>query len=191
MMNGTVLAGALSIIGSQGGSLSEETLSAFLLSDNLDEPLTTAFSHALMLFFDGQTGDAGLVAFPIVEAAARGALLLLNEPLYRLEAGQGPGHFPALDVYIQALEDRGLDEDWLRTLRIVLTPDGLNLRNETAHGHKLSYTAVESALMLRIAGMLLYLNGPSSTEEGDAWAVQQLHYPQRQRRRRWRIMIYR
>jgi len=45
--------------------------------------------------------------------------------------------------------------------------------------------------MLRIAGMLLYLNGPSSTKEGDAWAVQQLRYPQRKRRRRWRIMIYR
>ena len=78
MMNGTVLAAALSIIGSQGGSLSQETLSAFLLSDNMDEPLTMAFSHALMLFFDGRTSDAGLVAFPIVEAAARGALLLLN-----------------------------------------------------------------------------------------------------------------
>ena len=191
LMNGAVLAGALDVIGGKGDNLNDDVLASFLLDDNMDEPLTLAYSHALTLFFEGRTSDAGLVAFPIVEAAARGALLLLNEPLYRLEAGQGRGHFPALDVYIQALEDQGLDEDWLRTLRIVLTPDGLNLRNETAHGHKLAYSRVESALMLRIAGMLLYLNGPSSTQEGEAWATRLLAHPLPKRRRRWHIVIYR
>lgn len=190
-MNGTVLARALDIIGNQGRDLSEGVLSSFLLGSNTDEQLTVAFSHALMLFFEGRTSDAGLVAFPIVEAAARGALLLLDEPLYRLQAGQTPGHFPSLDIYIQALEEHGLDEDWVRTLRIVLTPEGFNLRNETAHGHKLTYTAVESALMLRIAGLLLGLNGPSSTKDSDAWAMSQRRYPPRKRRRCWRIMIYR
>jgi hypothetical protein len=191
IFQGACLAEALALIAKKPGDLSEDALAAFLLAENLDKPLTIAYSHALMLFFEGRSSDAGQVALPIVEAAARGALLLLDEPLYRLEAGESSGRFPTLDFYIDALERRGLDEDWVRALRVILTRDGLNLRNTTAHGFKLNYSRVESALVLRLAGMLLYANGPSSTDESDAWSDRQTRFPEPRRRRGWRVMIIR
>jgi hypothetical protein len=64
-----------------------------------------------------------------------------------------------LDFYVQALEDNGLDVDWVRTLRATLLSDGLNIRNLSAHGFKFRYNEGESALLLRLAGFACALAG--------------------------------
>nr|WP_173051590.1 hypothetical protein [Arthrobacter sp. J3.40] len=115
--------------------------------------LARQFANALVLHWDGRFSESARLSIPLLESAARGLLLTLDEPLYRIQQGKSPGRFPALDFYVDALSDRNLDPDWVRALRVTLLSPGMNLRNLAAHGFQMDFSANESALLLRLAGL--------------------------------------
>ncbi|WP_434994278.1 hypothetical protein [Arthrobacter sp. Ld5] len=118
-----------------------------------DSTLAGQFANALVLHWDAKYSDSARLSIPLVESAARGLLLTLDEPLYRTQQGKSPGRYPALDFYIDPLSDRNLDPDWVRALRVTLLSPGMNLRNLAAHGFQMNFSASQSALLLRLAGL--------------------------------------
>jgi hypothetical protein len=124
-----------------------------------DDELNTLLADAQVRHWEGDYSGASRVSIPLIEAAARALLLALDEPVYRAERGARQAQFPTMDFYVQSLEDNGLDIDWVRAIRATLLSDGLNLRNLYAHGFKLQFGENESALLLRIAGLLCALPG--------------------------------
>lgn len=123
--------------------------------DSLSADVTLArqFSNSLVLHWDAKFSDSARLSIPLIESAARGLLLSLDEPLYRTQQGKSPGRFPAMDFYVDALSDRNLDPDWVRALRVTLLSPGMNLRNLAAHGFQMDFSASQSALLLRLAGL--------------------------------------
>lgn len=117
--------------------------------------LVQPYAEALDLFWRGDASSAARLAIPLIEASSRELLFLMNEPLYRMERGASPGRFPAMDFYIDKLEELGLDPDWVIALRSSLLSGGLNLRNRLAHGFQLQYSPNEAALVLRLAGLFV------------------------------------
>lgn len=130
-----------------------------------DDELSSQLADAQVRHWEGDYSGASRVSIPLVEAASRALLLALDEPLYRAERGARPGQFPTMDFYVQSLEDNGLDIDWVRAIRATLLSDGLNLRNLYAHGFKLRFGESESALLLRLAGLLCALPGTLDRSE--------------------------
>lgn len=118
-----------------------------------DALLASQFSKSLSLHWAGDFSESARLSIPLIEKAARSLLLALDEPLYRTERGKSPGRFPAMDFYVDALEKRNLDPDWVWALRIALLSHGMNLRNLAAHGFAMDFTASQSALLLRLAGL--------------------------------------
>lgn len=85
-----------------------------------------------------------------------------------------------MDFYVQSLETNGMDIDWVRALRATLLSDGLSLRNLHAHGFEFSES--ESALLLRLVGLLCALAGAIDRSE----LLRPTAAPQRGLRRRLR-----
>jgi hypothetical protein len=119
-----------------------------------DRATSGYFAESLSMHWAGRFSDSARLSIPLIENAARGLLLALGEPMYRIQRGESPGRFPAMDFYLDALENRNLDLDWIRALRISLLSQGMNLRNLSAHGFKMTFTENESALLVRLAGLL-------------------------------------
>lgn len=143
------------------------------------------FAHALHLHWEESASDSARVSIPLVEAGARRLLLLLNEPIYRLERGSSPGRFPAMDFYIDKLEELELDPDWASALRTALLSPGANARNMAAHGFKFDFTPSEAAVLIRLAGLFCAM--PIRGEiEADRSALRAPLPPNRPPRRRWR-----
>lgn len=184
-----VLADALDLIAERFPDINEESILTHLSKYNADEVILRRFSHAVALFFAGNYNDAGVIATPLAEAAARGLLRQLHHPMYRLEDGNASGHFPALDTYLEALVQHHLDEDWSRALRITLTPEGFDFRNRVAHGFKTEFSRGESALVLRVTGMLALLTSPDSSIQDADDAAARIRFPVTSKaKRRWRLM---
>lgn len=127
-----------------------------------DRDLAKGYADAFNAHLRGEYSASARLGIPLVEAGMRGLLLMLNEPIYRLERGSSPGRFPALDFYVDHLVDLGLDEDWGRAIQIALLGNGMNLRNLFAHGYKLTFTAEESATVLRLAGLFVAMPVPTA-----------------------------
>lgn len=156
----SLLALELEFIGSRYDNPSHEEFASWFSGVFACDPvLSEHLADAQKRHWEGDFTGASFVCLPLIEAAARGLLLKLDEPLYRAERGASPGRFPALDFYVQALEDNGLDIDWVRSLRATLLSDGLNIRNLSAHGFRFRYNEGESALLLRLAGFACALAG--------------------------------
>lgn len=91
--------------------------------------------RALECFWDGQWEASVGVGMPRIEALARQLVLLLDEPVYRLQRAEAPGQYPGLGVLIGILAEKGIPESWIRYLRTAFSHvAGKNLRNEHAHG---------------------------------------------------------
>ena len=126
--------------------------------------LTARLGVALESFWEGNYEAAGWHCLFNIEGAAREILLLLDEPLYRVQVGESRGKFPSLDFYIEALEKRGFDPNWSRTIKSVLLADGMNLRNLAAHGYDVSIGRTEAVLLIRIFGALC-VSAPETSGE--------------------------
>ncbi len=131
----------------------------------IDADLAARFAETLEQHWAGRYSDAVRVSIPLIESAARGLLLRLDEALYRTQRGESPGRFPAMDFYVEALAKQGLDDDWVRALRITLLSPGMNMRNLAAHGFRLVFSEGESALVLRLAG--LFCSMPIGVDGGE------------------------
>lgn len=138
------------------GVPSEDSIVAFLSALYGSSPaLVVPYARGLLLHWQGDPSGAARLAIPLIETGARELLFLLNQPLYRMERGSSPGRFPAMDFYLDRLQDVGLDEDWVVALRATLLSGGMNLRNLLAHGFKVDFTREQSALVLRLAGLFI------------------------------------
>lgn len=129
-----------------------------------DGPRAAQFARSLHLFWEGASSDSARIAIPLIESAARGLLLLLDEPLYRQERGASPGRFPAMDFYVDKLQALGMDIDWIRALRTTLLDPGMNTRNMAAHGFKFDFAPSETAVLLRLAGLFCAMPVKHETE---------------------------
>ena len=138
-----------------------EAVGTFMVGNfGCDSELATRLAEALLLYWERNYTAAGHLSLPLVEAAARNLLLELNEPLYRVEQGKKIGQYPGLGTLLPLLENEGLENDWVRYLRVLLLPDGKNLRNLIAHGFARRLGAVDAALILRAAAALTLLTAP-------------------------------
>jgi hypothetical protein len=128
-------------------------------SYNCDPELAALLEEAFKSYWEGRYSDSGRAAFPLIEAAIRGLLLALGEPLFRIENPAGDGKFPSLEIYCTRLERLGFDVDWLDLVRGPVA----YLRNAMAHGHRLRLEAPEAALLLRVAALFVLLTPESGS----------------------------
>jgi len=149
-----------------------------------DRELTVEFATALQLFWTESYSDSARILLPLIEAGARGLLLRLDEAIYRAERGNSPGRFPALDFYIEKLEELGLDPDWLRAVKVALLSPGSNARNLAAHGFRFTFAGAETAVLLRLAGLFCALPVQLDTVELRRLLPQPLRESRRTLRRR-------
>ena len=146
----------LGAIASRFGIPDEESIVLHLSTAYSSSPeIVRLFAQALRLYWDGDSSSAARLAIPLIEAGARELLFLMDQPLYRMERGSSPGRFPAMDFYLDKLEEVGLDPDWATALRATLLNGGMNLRNRLAHGFQLDFSAEEAALVIRLAGLFI------------------------------------
>ncbi|WP_285113768.1 hypothetical protein [Leifsonia sp. fls2-241-R2A-40a] len=168
LYQGHFLAHGLTTIKSRFGEIPDETLAEFIARYfNCDAHLSEVLGAAISHFWEGELTEAANLAIPLSEAGIRGLLLNLDVSLYRIEQGASPGRFPAMDTYLEELEEVGLDQDWLRTVELVFLSSGLNLRNQFAHGYRFRYTHAEAALTIRIAGLFVSLASRAASYEDD------------------------
>lgn len=159
---GQTLAHELTAIKHQHHVISPEEIAAHLVQTyRCDSQLALALGRAIISFWDERYTDAGRAAFPLVEAGARGVLLLLGDPLYRIQTGNAGGHFPSLEKYAEKLEQHNFDIDWLRCIRNPVA----KWRNALAHGHRLELADYEAAVLLRTAALLVVLTSSNSSEK--------------------------
>jgi len=174
----------LTAIADRFGRPDEQQVVAFLTTVyGASATLVQSYAEALDLFWRGDASSAARLAIPLIEACSRELLFLMDEPLYRMERGASPGRFPAMDFYIDKLEELGLDIDWVVALRSSLLSGGLNLRNRLAHGFQLQYSLSEAALVLRLAGLFVAMPVGSTVIEDERIRTP-LQAPRRQVRRR-------
>lgn len=161
-LNGRTIAHELKAIKHQYGIVTPTKITAHLIQTyRCDSQLALALEHAIVSFWDERYTDAGRAAFPLVEAGARGVLLLLGDPLYRIQTGNAGGHFPSLEKYAEKLEQHNFDNDWLRCIRNPVA----KWRNALAHGHRLELADYEAAVLLRTAALLVILTSSNSSEK--------------------------
>jgi|GEM_PF-1551368 len=160
-IHGVSLARELYTIKTNYGVVTPAEIGAHLsLRYECDYELAEAFGEALNSFWEGRYSDAGRAAFPLVEAGARGLLLSLGDPLYRMPTETRDGRFPSLGEYSKRLEKHNFDMDWQRCL---VNPVA-SLRNSLAHGHLHQLKNYEAATLLRMAGLLVILTPEKSSE---------------------------
>lgn len=171
---GASLARELDVIKNNYGAPTPAEVGAHLsLRYECDYELGEAFGEALNSFWDGRYSDAGRAAFPLVEAGARGLLLSLGDPLYRMPTETRDGRFPSLGEYSKRLEKHDFDMDWQRCL---LNPVA-SLRNSLAHGHLHQLKSYEAATLLRMAGLFVTLTPAKSSESDRAEVKRRLRDP--------------
>lgn len=168
------LGNELSAIKNELGASSPQEIGAHLATRyRCNMETATSFGRALHSFWEGRYDDAARAAYPLVEAGARGLLLALGEPLFRIETGNSEGRFPALETYAARLEALGFDIDWLRTLRNPVA----TIRNSIAHGHNLRPTEVDAVILLRTAGLFVVLCPINSSQVERAEVQQRFRDP--------------
>lgn len=184
---GSVIARELDVIKKNYGEPTATEVATHLVARfECDFELAEAFGEALTNFWNGKYTDAGRAAYPLVEAGARGLLLTLGDPLYRMPTENSDGRFPALYEYSKRLETHDFDIDWLRCLQNPVA----SFRNALAHGHLHHLKPYEAAILLRMAGLLVVLtpSGSSQTDKDEVarrlrdpigWAAAKAHFVKR------------
>ncbi|MFI5490606.1 DUF7380 domain-containing protein [Micromonospora echinaurantiaca] len=130
--------------------------------------LVRALARAIHLYWVGEYDACSHLIVPKVEAAARGLLLELSEPVYRSAVGDAIGQFPGLGSLLPLLVDNDFDPDWERFLRTFLLNDGRNVRNLVAHGFAHNTDPVEAALAIRAGALLILLTAGPAAERDTA-----------------------
>jgi len=144
---------------------------AFLMDAyGCDEGMATGLATALRLFWQGEYAASVHLSVPRVEEGARRLLLLLNEPVYRVEQGKKIGQFPGLGALLPLLVAEGFDRDWERYIGALLLPRGHNLRNLLAHGFVDGISPGHAAAALRAAGLMVLIS-PAANESVDPHTI--------------------
>lgn len=103
--------------------------------EHVSAGIARSIRRTLEYFWDEQWEASVGIGVPRIEAVARGLVLLLDAPVYRLQRAEAPGQYPGLGALVGILADKGIPESWIRYLRTAFSHvAGRNLRNEHAHG---------------------------------------------------------
>lgn len=103
--------------------------------EHVSAGIARSIRRTLEYFWDEQWEASVGIGVPRIEALARGLVLLLDAPVYRLQRAEAPGQYPGLGALVGILADKGIPESWIRYLRTAFSHvAGQNLRNEHAHG---------------------------------------------------------
>jgi hypothetical protein len=124
-----------------------------------DEHVSRNFAKALRFFWQNENEACVNLAVPIVERVCRELLLELDSAIFRVSKGHEIGQFPGLGSLLPSLLQEGFDPSWERFLSTLLTSEGINIRNDVAHGLVDSVSDMHAALVLRAAGLLVTLSG--------------------------------
>jgi hypothetical protein len=126
---------ALVRIGERWGPIAVDELASFLgEQDHVDPELAAALARAFDRLFRGDVEGAIYTAVPRLEALARNLVLAGGLPAYKTQRETAPGQYPGLGALVRMLGDAGLDESWVRYLKIFSGVTGENIRNELLHG---------------------------------------------------------
>ncbi|WP_354597803.1 hypothetical protein R1Y80_22465 [Streptomyces sp. JL1001] len=155
---GNFLSAALDRIAVRHQIPSSESLHAWLVEYYGSDPgLCLSLAESLALYWKQDYISCVQLAMPRVEAAVRSLLLLLNEPIYRVEENKSIGQFPGLGAMIPHIERHGFDRDWSSFLRALLLTPGRNLRNLGAHGFLQDVDKQTAALVIRALSVVALL----------------------------------
>lgn len=162
---GNFLAAALDRMAVRHQIPPSETLHAWLVEYYGSDPgLCISLAESLSLYWRKDYISCVQLAMPRVEAAVRSLLLLLNEPIYRVEESKTIGQFPGLGAMIPHIERHGFDPDWSSFLRALLLTPGRNLRNLGAHGFLQDVDKQTAALVIRALSVVALL-APEETSK--------------------------
>ncbi|MFH9209979.1 hypothetical protein [Streptomyces globisporus] len=165
---------------------SSDALHAWLVECYGSDPgLCMSLAESLSLYWKQDYISCVQLAMPRVEAAIRSLLLLLNEPIYRVEENKSIGQFPGLGTMLPHIERHGFDPDWSSFLRALLLTPGRNLRNLGAHGFLQDVDKQTAALVIRALSIVALL-APEETSRkaSDSKAISEsLAHPIGKRRR--------
>lgn len=150
------LADALKVVAERHGLPSEDELTDFIGRQSWVTPEDSAnVARCLIRFWTGDFDGCSYIVATKIEAIARRLVVALGVGIYRLQREQTPGQYPGLGVLLEALKEKGLPEGWYRFIRTVCTgPEGMNLRNEIAHGFVPALSSVGAVLLLQSAMFL-------------------------------------
>lgn len=133
------------------------------LGGRADVPLSRSLARALTLYWRGEYEASVHLIAPKIEAAARGLLLELDEPIYRIQVGSDPGGYGGLHGLLTSLQDAGMDPDWIYFLKwLLLGNPGANIRNDLTHGLVFDPGPLYTALVLRAAAVMFPLVAPDA-----------------------------
>ncbi|MFE1926594.1 hypothetical protein ACFW91_29075 [Streptomyces asoensis] len=133
-------------------------LAAWLVERYGSDPgLCTSLAESLLLYWGHDYISCVQLAMPRVEAAVRSLLLLLDEPIYRVEEEKSLGQFPGLGAMLPLLDKNGFDPDWSSFIRALLLTPGRNLRNLGAHGFLQDVDRQTAALVIRALAVVALL----------------------------------
>lgn len=155
-LSGSIAAYSLQGIRSFFGTIDTSSIQGFLVSEfKCDRDAARSFAKGLECFWAKDYSAAVHVTIFEIERLLRSLLILLDQAVFKAEVGSKPGQFPSLDFYITAVESLGYDEDWISSIRALLCSQGLNLRNEYAHGLRNEFGNVEAANVIRTLGSVI------------------------------------
>ncbi len=123
--------------------------------------LSRSLARALRLFWRGEHEASVHLITPKIETAARALLLELDEPIYRIQVGSDPGGYGGLHGLFTALENAGMDPDWIYFIKwLLLGHPGANVRNDLTHGLVFDPGPVHTVLVLRASTLIIRLVAP-------------------------------
>lgn len=166
-MHGTVFVHALGLFESEFPEISTADIVNFLISNlRFSEQNAQAFADGLTAFWGGDLQYVLTASQFHIERVLREFVVFLNLPVYRVQSGEGRGRFPSMEMYLEALDSAGFDENWNRSIRSILLSEGWNLRNRVAHGHLFTVGPIEAGQILRILGFtsLISSDGASTPD---------------------------
>ncbi|MFI0808171.1 hypothetical protein [Streptomyces echinatus] len=164
-MQGEILSAALDRMADTHVIPSTGDLAAWLVERYGSDPgLCTSLAESLLLYWGRDYLSCIQLAMPRVEAAVRSILLLLDEPIYRVEEDKSLGQFPGLGTMLPLLDKYGFDPDWSSFIRALLLTPGRNLRNLGAHGFLQDVDKQTAALVLRALSVVALL-APEETSK--------------------------
>lgn len=144
----------------------------------LDEDDAASIARSFHRFWVGDSEGCAYTVASKIEAVARQLLLHLDVGIYRLQRQQVPGQYPGLGSLLEGLRKQGLPEDWYRFIRTVCAaPEGMNLRNELAHGFLPDISSAGAVILLQSALFLSQLEANPAVDGADGGPAADAEHP--------------
>jgi hypothetical protein len=160
-LRGPLVAEALSRVLDRFAPSEEQIRTMLIRSPYVSAPVAGAIARAIAHFQGGDFEASASVALPKIEALLRAFALGDQEPVFRVQQGRTRGQYEQLGSLLGRLKGR-LDPSWHRFLySFLVSPFGLNYRNEALHGFVDDFSQVAAALVILCALHLAQM--PSSS----------------------------